>query len=204
MKTARHCLFHLAAIAGLTLSAHAATSFFENFDASTSLPAGWSVNNNVTIWTDPAYANSGSNTLTIVETRNSNYVTTPSLGLIGATTASISFYWTTGPNSGAFGRFPQIQYSSDGSSFTKIAEIAVPANTALTSPALFTHTITTADDGFSFTADSVFRIVGDNDGGGGGAPLAMDDFSVTSDGIPEPTTALLGGLGLLAMLRRRR
>ncbi|BCU75295.1 PEP-CTERM sorting domain-containing protein [Luteolibacter sp. LG18] len=38
---------------------------------------------------------------------------------------------------------------------------------------------------------------------GGTAPNGIDaSFSVTT--VPEPTTALLGGLGLLALLRRRR
>ena len=32
----------------------------------------------------------------------------------------------------------------------------------------------------------------------------FDDFTLNGDVIPEPSTALLGGLGLLALLRRRR
>jgi len=201
-------LLSLAMISLGGTSLHAVTLFTDNFDSYATTTdvtdAGWEINNNVSLWTDPSYAFSVSNTLTIVEARNSNFVTTPKLGLAGATTATISFYWSTGPNSGAFGRFTQIQYSSDGTNFTTFAQIALPANSAQTSPVLFTDTIDTATDGFAFTADSVFRIVGDNDGGGGGAPLAMDNFTVTSDAVPEPSAALLGSLGLLALLRRRR
>ena len=34
--------------------------------------------------------------------------------------------------------------------------------------------------------------------------LELDNFTLSGDAIPEPTTALLGGLSLLALLRRRR
>ncbi|MCF7676406.1 MAG: PEP-CTERM sorting domain-containing protein [Akkermansiaceae bacterium] len=61
--------------------------------------------------------------------------------------------------------------------------------------------------GFTFTPDTAATATitlgnvydggtGDNDG------VFLDNVSVTA--IPEPTTALLGGLGLLALLRRRR
>jgi hypothetical protein len=45
-----------------------------------------------------------------------------------------------------------------------------------------------------------FGIVGPNDGNT--SVFKIDNFSVTA--IPEPSAALLGGLGLLALLRRRR
>jgi hypothetical protein len=37
----------------------------------------------------------------------------------------------------------------------------------------------------------------------GGSGMTVDSFSLTTN-IPEPTAALLGGLGMLALLRRRR
>lgn len=42
----------------------------------------------------------------------------------------------------------------------------------------------------------------DTNDGGNDAGLAIDNLTVTA--VPEPSTALLGGLGLLALLRRRR
>ncbi len=42
----------------------------------------------------------------------------------------------------------------------------------------------------------------DSDASGADDGLAIDDFSITA--IPEPSATLLGGLGLLALLRRRR
>jgi hypothetical protein len=68
----------LLAIGSVSLSS-AATLFFNDFDSETGIPAGWTTNNNIALWTDSSYAQSGNNTLTIVEARNSNFVTTPPL-----------------------------------------------------------------------------------------------------------------------------
>ena len=38
----------------------------------------------------------------------------------------------------------------------------------------------------------------------GNAQLIVDNLILTAEAIPEPSTALLGGLGMLALLRRRR
>lgn len=206
MKSVFHIpLVGLAITALGSASLHAATSFTENFDASTTLPTGWVGVNNIAVIDNADYSVSGTNTLWIVETRNSNVVTTPTINLAGAKEATISFLWTTDVHSSKFGRVPQIQYSSDGTIFETIGSLAVPANTAaIPDHTTFSQTIDTSG-GHLFTTASVFRIVGDNDGGGAGGPLIIDDFSVTSDAtIPEPSTALLGALGLLALLRRRR
>ncbi|HSP42161.1 MAG TPA: hypothetical protein VLO11_04780 [Luteolibacter sp.] len=40
--------------------------------------------------------------------------------------------------------------------------------------------------------------------GTGQSPVRFDNISITGTAIPEPRAALLGGLGLLALLRRRR
>jgi hypothetical protein len=45
-------------------------------------------------------------------------------------------------------------------------------------------------------------VVMDHTGGAGGAVSYVNGFQLTA--IPEPSSALLGGLGLLALLRRRR
>lgn len=186
-------------------SANAAviTVLDENFDASTSLPTGWSKTNNVAVVDDVNYAASGNNTLWIVETKNGNVVTAPTLNLTGGTEATLSFLWTTNVHSSAFGRRPQVQYSSDGLIFSKIGEFTVPANTSTIPPhTLFSQTIT-ALGGYAFTANSTFRIVGDDDAGGNGAPAIIDNFKITSD-VPEPAAIGLLGLGGLLMGRRRR
>lgn len=59
-----------------------------------------------------------------------------------------------------------------------------------------------------FEVDSTFRSDGINLGGGTGddidiAGLAQIEF-YQADGVPEPSSALLGCLGVLALLRRRR
>lgn len=53
-------------------------------------------------------------------------------------------------------------------------------------------------------AEVVFRVValGGSTGGGSRDTVGIDNFTITA--IPEPTAALLGGLGLLTLLRRRR
>ncbi len=60
-------------------------------------------------------------------------------------------------------------------------------------PAL-TFTVNGADNGFTASNSRLFL--------GGGNGLVFDNIVVST--IPEPTAALLGGLGVLALLRRRR
>jgi len=63
---------------------------------------------------------------------------------------------------------------------------------------------TLLDTNFSFTNDAIFRFRF-SDSGGAAGPAFVDDIVISSaTAIPEPTTALLGSLGLLALLRRRR
>jgi len=141
-------------------------------------------------------------------TRDSNSATTPMIDLTGATTSTISFYWTTtGTYVSAHGRFPQIQYSNDGNTFATIGTISVPSSNS-SNPRPYTYFTETIEliGGYAFTANSVFRVVGDNDVGGGNAPLIFDDFSVTSNaiGVPEPSsTVMLIIGGMMSMIRRR-
>jgi hypothetical protein len=90
-----------------------------------------------------------------------------------------------------------------------------------TSPASFTSLGTWSDPGalgtntISFTTSSFgtalnnqsniwFRVVAlsDTTGSGSRDTVAIDNFSITA--VPEPAAALLGGFGLLGLLRRRR
>lgn len=192
----------------LATAAGAATTFDENFDASTSLPAGWASTGDASIGSDAGVAQSPSNYL-IMGTRNSNSATTQALGLDGATEATISFSWSTqGTYGSAFGRRPQIEYSPDGTTFFFVAEFTVPtSNDGSPVPYTpFSETISTATPGLTFTDNSVFRITGDNDAGGNNAPLIVDDISITSDAvqIPEASGALMAGLSCLFLFGRRR
>ncbi len=63
------------------------------------------------------------------------------------------------------------------------------------------HNTASQYTGSAFTANSLIQI-GFNTNNAG--HIAFIDDVVISGVIPEPTTALLGGLGLLALLRRRR
>lgn len=56
--------------------------------------------------------------------------------------------------------------------------------------------------GAAFSSTSKFRVI-NNSSAGADARLFVDNVEVLSS-IPEPRAALLGGLGLLALLRRRR
>jgi hypothetical protein len=60
--------------------------------------------------------------------------------------------------------------------------------------------VASATSGDSFSSMHVFI----KPGGGENYWGYVGDFKVTSLAIPEPSAALLGGLGLLALLRRRR
>jgi hypothetical protein len=189
----------------------------ENFDSLTApaLPSTLTATGNVETVADAATALSGTVSLWINETRNSNIWTTQALGLVnGVTTEStMAFDWTDATTySGAFGRFPQIQWSNDGSSFFTVAQISVPSsNDGSVNWQAVSYSVTAGQsigaNTVSFGADSAWRVVGDNDGGGGGAPFVVDNLLVTADAVPEPGSfALIGGFLALTsiMLRRRR
>lgn len=196
-------------------SLNAAVTYNENFDASTSAPSGttggstpvsyaWTFGGATFVTTDSQYSRSGNNSVWV------NNLNAPSadlsVDLTGATTATFSFWWTTDVHGSAFGRTPFIQYSSDGgSNFTQLDTISVPSTTTSV-PAHTQFTVTITDASYVFNQNSVFRILGDSAGGGTEAPLIFDDVELTSDavGVPEPAVAMLGSLGALLMLRRRR
>ena len=191
----------------------------EDFDSLTApaLPTSLTTTSNVATVDDSFYAQSGSVTLWIVDTTDSNFFTTEALGLVNGTTteSTIAFAWTTDVNqSSKFGRIPQLEWSNDGTTFFNVDQIGtIPTTTGATLPAYtaYTFTVNAADEFggniVSFSADSAWRVVGDNDSGGGGGPLIIDNFSVTADAVPEPSSfALLSGCLALTsiMLRRRR
>ncbi len=59
-------------------------------------------------------------------------------------------------------------------------------------------------EGFTFDDPDVYIGLGSGGRTGAAGFTAFDNLSVTGTLIPEPTTALLGGIGFLFLLRRRR
>jgi hypothetical protein len=63
---------------------------------------------------------------------------------------------------------------------------------------------TLLDSNVTLTDDTLFRFTF-SDSGGAAGPAFVDNIVISSvTAIPEPSVALLGGFGLLALLRRRR
>jgi len=89
------------------------------------------------------------------------------------------------------------EYSSDGASWTTIA---IPAQATGSGTAIW-RLVELNDTAMPITETLSLRWT--NTASGSGTPsFRIDDVTLTA--IPEPTTALLGGLGFLALLRRRR
>jgi uncharacterized protein (TIGR03382 family) len=128
---------------------------------------------------------------------------------------TISFDWQR--QNASTTRFLNLEYSSDGINFITLARHATGANESIFSSSV---TLTKQSDGtvkhsvlgsmviqneastFSFTEDAKFRFV-DTSSAAADVRSYVDNIEITSS-IPEPSSALLGGLGALALLRRRR
>jgi len=126
------------------------------------------------------------------------------LDLTGYTDATISSWGQRSSNTGPSEFRVDISYNGGDSFTTIISPYTVPNTTAGYSNAGFALGAS-ADN----NSDVIIRWVNFSDLAVSSAnPVASSgtsrftNFSVTA--IPEPTTALLGGLGMLALLRRRR
>jgi hypothetical protein len=100
-------------------------------------------------------------------------------------------------------------YSTDGSTFitTGLADALFtytsPAAAGVTSLASVGSPSATISPTVANGGNLFFRWSGADVGGSGSRDeFALDNISITA--VPEPSAALLGGLGLLALLRRRR
>lgn len=116
------------------------------------------------------------------------------------TLTGVSFDYQALTNTGANqtqGRVVPVSVTVNGSTF---------ATTLSTSSTLSSASLTFTDTAALTSGTNTIKISTDYYTNGGGWNLGIDNlqFDGTIAAIPEPSTALLGGLGLLALLRRRR
>ena len=139
------------------------------------------------------------------------------VGTLGYSGITISFDQTssnTGP------RDYEVQYSTDGSSFTDYAAYSVLANAspnpawnATTSSSIYTSTYDLSSvTGLNNQASVYFRLVDVDTVSANAGTVAsagtdrVDNFAITATAVPEPGTlsfALLGGLALFGLSMRR-
>jgi hypothetical protein len=94
----------------------------------------------------------------------------------------------TGPTNVLF------QYSTDGSTFTTYATVAITASSNLG----YTQDLTSVT-ALDWNANDAFRI--ESTGAAAGGTLRIDNLTV---GVPEPSTVFLVGCGLVGLLAMRR
>ncbi len=131
-------------------------------------------------------------------------------------TIGFNYEWLNGSTT----RKLEIQYAADGSTFTTLATLTsgnggtggTPGSLSITLLEGTDHTIsgsgTILNTSFlpSFLDTAKFRFV-DSASASADVRVFVDDILITGSPtftVPEPSAALLGGLGMLALLRRRR
>jgi hypothetical protein len=193
-------LFSSLLAIGVTLgcaSVNAATIFTETFESGAS---GWNLNASPGTSTtdivsvDLGLGDGASNVLRIATGSFYQIAESPTINLTDATFATITFDY--GDTNGGGTRFISVDLW-DGSTWRDLSG-SISHNTA---NGELTYNVTTVA---WFGSGNKFRFEGKNAGGGGTQYTYIDNVVITSDAIPEPTSALLGSLGLLALLRRRR
>lgn len=101
-----------------------------------------------------------------------------------------------GDNNNAYA-FRTNEWVSASFTWTPTSDTTGDFSVLLDSPS-FTNAAMTVTN-YTFDTEEVYFGFGTGD-----APVRFDNISITGTAIPEPSVALLGGLGLLALMRRRR
>ena len=127
---------------------------------------------------------------------------TLTLDQLYAVTDFVFWGYHFGTANGNEGREFTLSFSTDGgATFPTSTSVSNPLSTFAVSGAA------TLSLGGTFNANALQLEITDNHFGGtvaGGDRIGLGEVKFIGDAIPEPSTVLLGGLAMLALLRRRR
>ena len=203
----------------LTVNAQAATTLVSStFEGSL---GDWTASTGASLYTYSTgtnYASTGNGAANLPK-GNGTITLTDALPLDaqGYTSITIGFnyVWLNGTTT----RFLNIEYAADGINFTQLARVTSGNGGSPGSPGTLSvtllegtdHTIsgsgTILNASFlpSFTDTAKFRFV-DSASAAADVRVFVDNITITGtpEYVPEPRAALLGSLGLIALLRRRR
>lgn len=219
MKTIASSIILAAALVGIPC--HAATTLVSS-DFEGSLGA-WTASTGASLYTYGGsgnnFASSGDGAANLPKSGGTITLTNAlPLASQAYTSVTISFQyeWLNGTTT----RFLEILYAADGATFTSLARVSsgnggtggTPGSLSITLTENLDHTIsgsgTILNTSFmpAFLDTAKFRFT-DNASAGADVRVYVDNVLITGSPdfiVPEPSTALLGGLGMLCLLRRRR
>lgn len=181
----------------------------------------WSTSTGASLYTYTTgsnYASTGNGAANLPKASGTITLTNPLLldtQLYTTVTLSFNYEWLNGTTT----RFLNIDYAADGSSFTTLVRVSsgnggtggTPGSLSITLSEGTDHSISGSgaiqNTAFlpAFLDTAKFRFM-DTASAGADVRVYVDDIVITGSPtfVPEPAAALLGSLGLLAMLRRRR
>ena len=123
------------------------------------------------------------------------YAASGSVDLTGLTTGTIYMFY------GAYRNTPSFDFTMTGTGQTDVTLLSVGDNDFANNNEFYAYAFSFDTDGGLYdTIDYDFSIPETNNGRGRLGGIVMSNVTA----VPEPSTALLGALGALALLRRRR